>query len=117
LVPQVHCIYQNTLPYRFPVTLSIKNLSPNVIPADSLDMYLYMDDSLVIHERYGKDIPPYGIVNVELNQYLDIYQYQSVVLRAELKSSFDHIEENNVIDDYNVNFLKAIHTLPVEYTF
>lgn len=116
-VAPVHCVYQSTLPYSMPVSIKVKNNSPNTIPAQQMKMYLYLNDTLKFEEYYSYDFLPYQTVDIDFSQYIDVEDFKHFQITAKIEYEGDLILENNIIENYSVNLLKAIRDLPVEMSF
>jgi hypothetical protein len=116
-VPSIQCIYQNGMPLDIPVKVIIKNNSPILIPANEVNVSVKVNDTLKLSEKIPQEILPFQEFTFELSQKLNIDNFESNFITAEIDYSEDSITVNNIIENKSLNFLKAIEQLPVELSF
>lgn len=113
----VYCIYQSTLPIRIPVSVTITNNSPVLIPAGEVELYVKINDTIKLLEYNTRELLPYETVSYEFNGLLDFDGFENYKVTVGVNYLNDFITENNIIRDQPVNFLEAIKSLPVETGF
>ncbi|MCO5247589.1 MAG: S8 family serine peptidase [Chitinophagales bacterium] len=117
LTKEVYCVDKNALPFTIPISLVGRNNSPQTIPVGEVFFSIIINGDTVQTETNDAEILPYQTFTHTFNVSVNIDNYKSIEMGADLYFDKDFITENNSIKNQPLNVIQNITHFPLELNF